>query len=100
MCFCTYWMLVWRTRPTLASGNLNFRRSRCPSGRALTLSSELFHVGPGGSCDVEVQLEKQDSTRPVTVDGKTLLPESLQRDRTQVTFQPDGLQRVEFSCGD
>ncbi len=77
-------------------GQLELSAESLPSGRALTLSSELFHVGPGGSCDVEVQLEKQDSTRPVTVDGKTLLPESLQRDRTQVTFQPDGLQRVEF----
>ena len=76
---------------------LKLSRQTLTRGNPLRIQCELTHTGPGDTRTVELHVEKPDPSRPLLVDGKPLLPETIRRDRHTSRLGADGSEVFGFS---
>lgn len=77
-------------------GQLRLSSDSVVQGQPLRIDTEIHSLNLEGQFDVEVLVEKPDSTRPVIIDGELLLPELTQRDRSSPSLAANASVAVSF----
>jgi hypothetical protein len=80
-------------------GEVRLSSEILPQSSQLELQTEIRRLGPAGDRVVELLVEEPDSSRPIIVNGKPLLPELTVRNRQPIHLDDDGSQAITFQLG-
>jgi hypothetical protein len=81
-------------------GRIELSDSRITSNGELTIRSSVARLGEAAQRTIRLKIEKQDLTRPVVRDGKSLLPESFWEQTTLVDIRQDSTTEFSFKFSD
>ncbi len=62
----------------------------------LIVEAEVAAVGAGGQSRVELFVEEPDPDKPIIVDGETILPRAVRRDRHEIELAQDASKKIRF----
>lgn len=80
-------------------GEVRLSSETLPQSSRLEIQTELRRLGPAGDRIVELLVEEPDSTRPIIVDNKPLLPEAKVRSRQSLHLDENAAQTLTFQIG-
>jgi len=81
-------------------GELKLNADSLAAGQPLRIDSSLHTLNVDEQeISVEVLIEKQDSTRPVIVDGEVLLPDSVRRKRVELAIANEAEMPLSLEVG-